>query len=122
MIKVRSKTAEVNYIENVQDTWVLAFALKDGEGNLLDLTGSIVEIVVKTTPATLDSAALLQYTSLTDSNIIINYSATENIHIEISDSDTETLGDGKFFYSVRITYTNGYVNTVAKGYLFLEDR
>jgi hypothetical protein len=54
--------------------------------------------------------------------ILINTSSTENISFAISSAQTTLLGVGSWTWSLVITYTDGFVNTLVIGKLKLKAR
>ena len=112
---VQSQTAYVDYVEFEGDSLDLDLTWKDELDAIVDFTAYTGKLQIRATPS--DVNVLL--TKTTGGAGITLGNAVSNILVEITDTDTATLGVGKFFYDLELTAPNGKKNTYVAGAITL---
>ena len=115
-----SETAQIDWVEYVQDSLVMQLGYQDEEtGAVVDLTGSIITMEIRKNK--FDSTPLLVFSS-SDGSIQKNVSVDVQIKVVVSDAQTQALGVGDFHYFIRIKDSANIVNTPIVGMITLEAR
>jgi len=114
-VNVKSETVTINYEEYVGDTLSIKLTWKDAAGNPFDLTSHSALLNIKVLVS--DTSPLLTLTSAAGGVVLGN--STDNITVIISDTQTATLGKGKYVYALELTEPSGNVNTLVVGTIIL---
>lgn len=94
------------------DDWKLDVTLKDEDGLAIDLTGATVFFTVKENESDADTSAVIteDVTSHTDPT-------NGETSIEVSDTETDDVDPGTYYYDIQVKTAAGNIQTVVKGTL-----
>jgi len=119
-VRIKSDTGFIDYDEYVGDTVNIVLDYRTApkpDGQQINLTGSVISIEVRESQD--DELPLL---TLTTGNGLVVGGTTNNIVGTISNTQTTTLGAGKFRYFVKHVDSLGKVNTLITGKIKLRLR
>jgi hypothetical protein len=116
-LTIQSETTRINFIEYAGDTIKMLFAYKDNLGAFIDLENYEVSMELRKNQE--DANAILTYSSA--NGTVDTTGADANIALEISATQSASLGPGEYFYFIKLAIDT-FVNTLIVGKLVLRIR